>query len=227
MGSTGINFKYFNMRYLVQLLILILLMILNGCSNNYLYNCVYQSIRSFEDEFYSNKYNNLIVERDQHYMDEVKDSYKRILKKISNKRSKYYLDTSKGFKIIMNNGGPDPCIYGLIWNEERIIRYDKCIYGHNKKLSIQSILPEEIKANTYMYVAFDLVKRWDIESIEKLNWKSITEVYSDKALMNFIDSLNKARNYNLPIGTTDPPAYTAAKNDLTKSEIETIIFQLP
>jgi len=214
-------------QYKILIIISIVVLIFSNCNRNILYNEVYCEISSIENMFYENKYKDIDIEIDSAAKKRIKDTYITIFRKISNKKSKYYIDTLANFKLYWNSGGPGSSIWGMIWNNDKIIRFSRNIYRKYKKVEMTMISKNKIIENPNMFIVYDLVNRWDIESIEKLNWKTITDVYSDTALMIFIDNLNRTRNYDLPLRTTDPPIYTAAKIDLTKSEIETIIFQLP
>ena len=198
-----------------------------GCNKNILYDSVYREISSTEKAFYGNIYSGINRTSDAHESSKIIDTYKRIFHKLTVRGSKYYIDTSYEFHIVWSNGGPSYCIWGMIWNKDKIIRFDRCLYGKSKKLKIRLLDYQDIEEISHTYIIFDLVNRWDTGTINKLNWKSITEFYSDTTLISYADSINKARNYNLPLETTDPPAYTAAKVNLGTSDIETIIFRLP
>ncbi|MBW6537598.1 MAG: hypothetical protein K0B11_21495 [Mariniphaga sp.] len=205
----------------------VMLITMIGCNKNILYDSVYRDINSTEKAFYGKMYDGVKRTSNSDECSKIIDTYKRIFHKLTARGSKYFIDTSNEFYIVWNNGGPNYCIWGMIWNKDKIIRFDRCLYGKSKKLEIRLIDYQRIEEISHTYMIFDLVNRWDTGTINKLNWKSITEFYADTTLISYTDSLNKARNYNLPLETTDPPAYTAAKVDIRTSEIKTIIFRLP
>jgi len=221
-----INIK--NMKQFKFLLLVSIVLINTSCNKNVLYEKVYCEITKVERNFYKDKYKEVDVEIDSAAKEKTKNAYFTVFNKLSNKNSKYYIDTLSNFKLYWNSSGPGTTIWGMVWNADKIIKFSLNIYSKREKVEMVLISNEQIIEKPAQYVVYDLINKWDIESIERMNWKTITEVYSDTTLMNFVDSLNKVRNYNLAVGTTtDPPVYTAAKVDLSKSEIETIIFQLP
>jgi hypothetical protein len=157
----------------------------------------------------------------------VADTYKNVFRKISSSKSKFYIDTLTEIKILWCNGGPDYCISGMVWNKDKIVKFERCLYGNSNKLKIELIDHRKLLENTHDYIVYDLINKWDLITINELNGKSITEFYTNSKLLRFTDSINNARNYNLPLATTDSKLYTAARINMNKSEIETIIFRLP
>lgn len=216
-----------NMKQFKFLLLVSIVIINTSCNRNGLYEKVYCEINKVERNFYKNYYKGVDVEIDSTAKVKIRNSYFTVFDKLSNKNSKYYIDTLSNFKLYWNSSGPGTTIWGMVWNADKIIKFSFNIYSKREKVEMVLISNEQLIEKSAQYVVYDLINKWDIESIERMNWKTITEVYSDTTLMNFVDSLNKVRNYKLPIGTTDPPVYTAANVDLSKTEIETIIFQLP
>ena len=206
---------------------IVILLTLIGCNRYSLYKSVYLKIYSAEKEFYDDLYKGVDRLSNSIEYNKIDRTFKTLFHKLSKEGSEYYIDPKKEFNIVWDKGGPEYCIWGIVWNNTKIIRFDKCLYGKPNKLKLRLIDSQNVIENSHEFMIYDLVNRWDTNTINKLSWKSITEFYSDTTLINFTDSINTIRNYNLPLGTTDPPAYTAAKVNLINSDIETIIFRFP
>jgi hypothetical protein len=192
-----------------------------------LYNKVYCDLNSTEKGFYKNRYKDIDIISDSAAVKRINDTFITLFRRISSKNSKYFIDPHSGFKIYWTSGGSGNSIWGMIWNNSKIISFGRNIYNNHEKAEMTIIPVDIIVGNPNKFLVYDLVNRWDTVTINMLNGTTLTDVYSDTTLMDLIEKLNKTRGYNLPIGNTDPPIYTAEKVDLGASNIETIIFRLP